>query len=353
MAMAAIRPEEENQYLDMLRADDRELQRLAKDLLINVTRFFRDPETFAFLAEKIIPDLVDAQKRGSTIRVWVAGCSTGEETWSLAMLFQEALAASHSDVKLQIFASDVDPDAVTRARDGLYPATIEADVPPERLARFFEKDAHGYRISLDLRATVVFTVQDVLADPPFSHLDFISCRNLLIYLRPEAQSRVIARFHFASRSGGILLLGRSETAGDTGGRFAVVSKSDQVYRRTGWIRPDDVDLFTSPAWRPTSTPLPSRPDPSRPPSRRMVVSDLVQRLVMETLAPASVLINRANETLYSVGPTDRYLRVAPGHPTNDLLTMARESVRTGLRSAIQRAWHEDSTRHHLRRPAER
>src|SRR6185436_15313513 len=144
------------------------------------------------------------QSPDNPIRIWIAGCSTGEETYSLAMLFREQIAASQRNVKLQVFASDVDPDAVASARVGFYPETIEADVSPARLARFFTKEDGGYRISPDLRSAVVFTVQDVLADPPFSRLDLISCRNLLIYLRPEAQAKVFAVFHFALRESGML-----------------------------------------------------------------------------------------------------------------------------------------------------
>ena len=162
---------------------------------------------------KIIPDLVRSQPPDHPLRIWIAGCSTGEETYSLAMLFREQIAAAKRNVKLQVFASDVDPDAVASAREGLYPETIEADVSPARLARFFTKEGHSYRVSPELRAAVVFTVQDVLADPPFSRLDLVSCRNLLIYLRPEAQAKVISLFHFALREGGILLLGSSETVG--------------------------------------------------------------------------------------------------------------------------------------------
>ena len=147
------------------------------------------------------------------MRIWIAGCSTGEETYSLAMLFREEISAAKLNIKLQVFASDVDPDAIASAREGLYPDKIEADVSAARLGRFFSKEEHHYRVSPELRAAVVFTVQDVLADPPFSRIDFVSCRNLLIYLRPEAQAKVLSLFHFALREGGILLLGTSETAG--------------------------------------------------------------------------------------------------------------------------------------------
>ena len=205
-------------------------------------------------------------------------------------------------------------------RDGLYPETIEADVSPARLARFFSREDHGYRVLAELRAAVVFTVQDVLADPPFSRLDLVSCRNLLIYLRPEAQAKVISLFHFALREGGVLLLGSSETVGDADGRFEVdrqVGAALPTYRPR---RPGRARLF---AQRGDGVRIPARPGPGRAPSRQAALGDLCRRLVMEAYAPAAVLINRKHECLYSLGPTDRYLRVAPGHPTHDLLAMAR------------------------------
>ena len=176
------------------------------------------------------------------LRIWVAGCSTGEETYSLAMLFLEEIAAAKRNIKLQVFASDVDEDAVALAREGLYPESIAADVSPARLARFFTKEEHGYRVVPELRGVVVFTVQDVLADPPFSRLDLVSCRNLLIYLRPEAQEKVLLLFHFALREGGILFLGGSETVGNLDDRFEPISKTQRIYRHIGRSRPGEVDF---------------------------------------------------------------------------------------------------------------
>src|SRR5580704_12118711 len=225
-------------YLDLLLRDADERDQLSRDLLINVTGFFRDAAVFDFLAKSVIPDLVRDHTLDRPLRIWVAGCSSGEETYSLAMLFHEQIDASKRDVKLQIFASDVDPDAVASAREGLYPDSIESSVSPERLARFFSKEDRNYRISAELRSNVVFTVHDVLADPPFARLDFVSCRNLLIYLLPEAQAKVISIFHFALREGGLLLLGNSETIGAADGRFAVISKPQRIYRRGG-SRPGD------------------------------------------------------------------------------------------------------------------
>ena len=332
MGLAAVEVHDMNRYLKLLHSDPQELDLLAKDLLINVTSFFRDPKVFDFLAEKIIPDLIGGQTPDHILRVWVAGCSTGEETYSLVMLFREAITSAKRNIKLQVFASDVDPDAVAIAREGLYPQAIEADVSVARLARFFTKEDHGYRIIPELRAAVVFTVQDVLADPPFSRLDFVSCRNLLIYLGPEAQAKTISAFHFALRDGGVLLLGNSETVGNFDSQFEVISKPVRLFRHVGRARPGEFSFSIGGGVR--SPPMAGH---AERPSRQAALADLCRRLVIESYAPVAVLINRKFECLYSLGATDRYLRVAPGHPTQDLLAMARPNIRTKLRSAIQQA----------------
>ena len=224
------------------------------------------------------------QPQDQPIRIWIAGCSTGEETYSLAMLFREAIAAAQRNVKLQVFASDVDPDAVASAREGRYPETIDADVSPARLAHFFTKEGHSYLVSPELRSTVVFTVQDVLADPPFSRLDLVSCRNLLIYLRPEAQARIVSLFHFALREGGILLLGSSETAGNVEGRFELISKSERLYRHIGRSRVGDLGFLTGVG---DAARVRVRPGQSQVPLRQAALADLCRRVVMETYAPAA------------------------------------------------------------------
>ncbi len=332
MAMVAIETDDRDRYLEILRSDTGELDLLAKDLLINVTNFFRDPKVFDLLAGTIVPDLVRSWTSDQPLRIWIAGCSTGEETYSLAMLFREEIAAAKRNVKLQVFASDVDPSAVASARDGYYPEAIEADVSQARLARFFSKEDHGYRVLPELRASVVFTVQDVLADPPFSRLNLISCRNLLIYLRPEAQAKVVSLFHFALRERGILLLGNSETIGNVDGRFEVISKSERLYRHIGRSRPGEFGFSMSSS---DGMRAPVRPGLGQAPSHQAALADLCKQLVIETYAPAAVLINHRHECLHFLGPTDRYLLVAPGQPTHDLLAMARQDVRAKLRSAIQ------------------
>ena len=333
MGLEAIETDDMDRYLAVLRSRPDELNLLAKDLLINVTSFFRDPKVFEFLAKHTIPGLVRGRTADQPLRIWIAGCSTGEETYSLVMLLREAITSEKSNIKLQIFASDIDSDAVAAAREGLYPQTIEADVSPARLARFFSKDEHGYRISSELRAAVVFTVQDVLADPPFSRLDLISCRNLLIYLGQEAQAKVVSIFHFALREGGILLLGNAETIGHDDGRFALISKSERLYRNVRRGRSSNLGFSLSAGDGPW---VPMRPGPVQAPAH-VAIADLCRHLVMEYYAPAAILINRKHECLYSLGPTDRYLRVPPGLPTLDLLAMAPQSIRIKLRSAIHRA----------------
>jgi two-component system, chemotaxis family, CheB/CheR fusion protein len=338
MAMAAIESDDMDRYVELLRSDTNELDLLAKDLLINVTSFFRDPKVFDLLATTIVPDLVRSHEPDQPLRIWIAGCSTGEETYSLAILFQEEIEASKRTIKLQVLASDVDPDAVATARDGLYAGAIEADVSPARLARFFTKEGTSYRASPDLRAAVVFTVQDLLADPPFSRLDLVSCRNLLIYLRPEAQAKVVSLFHFALREGGVLLLGSSESAGDVAGRFEVISKSERLYRHIGRSRPGAYAFSMSAGDGVRSR---MQPGQGQATTRQTALAELCRRLVIESYAPAAVLINTKHECLYSLGPTDRYLRVAPGYPTYDMLAMARPDMRTRLRSAIRQATQEN------------
>lgn len=337
MGLAGVEAGRTDRYFDMLAGDAAERDLLAKDLLINVTSFFRDPATFETLSTRIVPDLVDRQPPDHPIRVWSVGCSTGEETYSLVMLFLEAIAAAGRNVKLQVFASDVDADAVAAAREGFYPAAIASDVSPARLARFFIREDQGYRVVPELRASVIFTVQDVLADPPFSRIDLISCRNLLIYLRPEAQARALSLFDFALRDGGILLLGSAETVGDGDGRFALISKSERLYRHVGRGRLADIAFPMAAGPRDLN-----RGGSGSAPSRQATLAALCQRLVLEAHAPAAVLINSKQECLYSLGPTDRFLHVAPGTPSHDLLAMTRPALRSRLRAAIQRALEEQA-----------
>ena len=340
MVLAAIEPDRMDRYLDLVQRDDIERDLLAKDLLINVTSFFRDPEVFELLATKTIPDIVRDHPADEPIRIWIAGCSTGQETYSLAMLFREQIDEAKRDLKLQVFASDLDADAVAIAREGFYPDSIQDEVSAARLSKFFTKEELGYRVLSDLRALVVFTIQDVLGDPPFSRMDMISCRNLLIYLSPEAQERVIGLFHFALRPGGLLLLGSAETVGNLADRFKSVAKDERLYRRFGANRPGDLGFALGAG---DSVRAPLRREQRSSPSRQIALAELCRRMVLEAYAPAAVLMNQRNECLFSLGPTDRYLRMAPGQPSHDVLAMARPGLRVKLRSAIQQALQDQLT----------
>jgi two-component system CheB/CheR fusion protein len=332
MALAGI--EDVNRYLEMLNKDPGELQRLTDDLLINVTRFFRDAKAFELLAQNVIPDLVRAQPEGP-IRVWVPGCSTGEEAYSIAMLFLEQIAAAQRNIKLQIFATDIDEDAIAFAREGLYPQVIEVDVAPALLKRYFIQEDHAYRVSRDLRAAIVFSVHDLLSDAPFSRLDLVSCRNVLIYIRPEVQEKVLSLFHFALRDGGILFLGTSETVGAANHHFEPLFKKQRIYRHLGRSWPGEVELPRGPGR--TAAARPERPPPAPP--RRANLADLAQRLLLETFAPASVLVSRKHQGLYYFGPIDRYLKLPAGEATQDLLQSAREGLRPAIRTALEKLEH--------------
>lgn len=335
-------------YLARLRTDPAELDLLAKDLLIHVTSFFRNSTAYDVLAKQVIPGLLQGRLTDQKLRIWVAGCSTGEEVYSLIILLHEAFAAAGDDgrnasLKLQVFASDIDAAAVAMAREGLYPPGITSDMSAGRLSKFFTKeDGNGYRVLPDLRASVVFAVQDLLTDPPFSQIDLISCRNLMIYLGPEAQAKAVSVFHFALKTGGVLLLGSAETIGETDDRFELIDKGARLYRHIGRRRPGDLSFATTAADTPRAGRLGRIADPARILSRQMVLAELCRQAVLDQHAPAAVLCNAQRECLYSLGPIDRFLRVAPGHVTSDVLAMARGALRARLRSALTQAAHENS-----------
>ena len=331
--MNAVRIENRQLYLKLLREKPGEAELLRKDLLIGVTQFFRGKTAFELLSNEIIPELVNHQKDERPIRVWCPGSSTGEEPYSMAMLFLEAFEELKRPARLQIFASDINGDAVAFARDGLYPDTIEADVSPDRLARFFTRDEHRYQVAGELRDCVVFTVHDILADAPFSNIDLVCCRNLLIYLQPEAQHKILSFFHFALRDGGVLFLGASEAVG-SGEHFEPVSKKHRIYRHVGRSRPGEV-AFPAGARAGDRLPLPHAAKPIF--GQASDFDYLSWRALIDTFALCSVLIDARQECLHISGTADKYLKVPSGVSSNDLLAMVREGLRPKLRAAIERA----------------
>ena len=332
--MALRHMENSGDYLALLKDSAEEAQNLCADLLISVTSFFRDTDAFEHLEKTVLEGLVKSHDAGHPVRIWVPGCATGEEAYSLAMLVIEKISTLRKDVKLQMFASDVDERALTIARNGVYPDSIAEDVSAARLKRFFTKEDHSYRVTPELRDAVVFANQNILADAPFSKLDLISCRNLMIYLTPDAQERVIRMFHFALNNGGILFLGSSETTSNHDALFEPLSRKYRVYKRVGHARSRAFDF-----------PIVQRPYANTAviPARNQfqvagnTLAELSQSLLIEHYAPAAVLINAQSEALYFEGPTDKYLRVPSGETNRDLLAMARQGLRARLSSALRTA----------------
>jgi PAS domain S-box-containing protein len=323
-----------SEYVQLLRQKEEEITALYKDLLIGVTNFFREPPSWLALAEHVLSPLVDEHDGDSAIRVWVPGCATGEEPYSLAILLAEQLQASDKRCDIQIFASDIDQDALGFARAGIYPESVAANITAQRLRGFFIKGEHTYRVNKEIREAVVFAEQNLICDPPFSKLDLISCRNLLIYLEPEVQQRILSLFHFALREGGHLFLGGSETVGQQHDLFETVSRKWRIYRRIGPTRHDTVDFPAR-----TADALHGIPERSSGGNevRGGGVKTLAQQLVLQRFAPACVLINRKAEVLYLNGPIDHYLQLPIGELAPDVVAMAREGLRTKLRAAVRQA----------------
>jgi two-component system CheB/CheR fusion protein len=325
-------------YLAFLREHPDELKQLAKDLLISVTSFFRDPEAWQALETEVIAPLVRDKEAEGSLRVWSAGCATGEEAYSLGMLVLDQVAAAHKDCQVHIFATDIDEASLEVARHAIYPDSISSDVSPERLGRYFTRvNDSSYQVGKHLRETVTFARQNLITDAPFSKLDLIVCRNLLIYLEPEVQRKVVSLLHFALLEGGFLFLGSSETIGPHTDLFESVSKKWRIYRRIGPSRPERLEF-------PIASAEEALPQPRRPaarPARRLNFADLTHRLLLDKFAPATVLVSRKYEILFVFGAADRYLAISPGVPTPDLMLMAREGLRNRLRSAIHKAVREN------------
>jgi two-component system, chemotaxis family, CheB/CheR fusion protein len=307
---------------------------LAEDLLINVTSFFRDPAVFDLFEREVIPDLVDNLPANKALRVWVVGCSTGEEAYTLAIILREAIMASRRDIKLQVFASDIDAQAIAVAREGLYSLSIKDEVSADRLERHFVQEEGGYRIAPGLRGAVVFTVQDVLTDPPLSRMDLVTCRNLLIYFKPEAQAKVIGMFHFALREGGVLMLGIAETPGAVADRFEVLHKAERIYRHIAASKRGEPGFPLSFV---ATIPRLTAFEAKQHLTRQTTLADLCRDTVLGSFAPASLLIDPQRQCIYSIGAVSRYLRFAAGSPTLDLLALAPEDLRGTLRYALSRA----------------
>jgi two-component system CheB/CheR fusion protein len=329
--MALLRIVEVDAYISHLEQTPLEMVNLHNDLLIHVTRFFREPESFEIIAREVLPSL---NVRSSTpLRMWVAGCATGEEVYSLAIVVREVLGDTIEDGRVQIFGTDVSETAVAFARQGLYAGSIVEDVSPERLRQFFVKTEGSYLVSKTVRDMCVFARQDLTRDPPFSRLDLVCCRNVLIYMDGALQRKLLSMFHYALKPGGVLTLGHAESIGYHSDLFALMNKKNKVYRK----KPAEATAPHMDIFRP-----PFRADPATSPAlaghneTKLVLNDAT-RILMERYAPPSVLLDQQFHVVQFNGQTGLYLEPSPGEPSFDILKLAREGLAHGLRTALQTA----------------
>ncbi|MDP3650582.1 MAG: chemotaxis protein CheB [Rhodoferax sp.] len=344
--MAVHQVPDVDSYVKYLQQAPSEVDALFRDLLIGVTNFFRDPEAFQVLEDQAIPQLFNNKPAGAALRVWVAGCSTGEEAYSIAILLQERMEALKTSYAVQVFATDLDSRSIAFARAGVYPASISADLTPERLARYFSPEPGGasYRVHKSIRDMLVFSEQDVVKDPPFSKLDLISCRNLLIYLGPELQKRLLPLFHYALLPRGLLFLGSSEGVGEFNDMYAVLDRKAKLYQRKedfhGLQRAAlNRALQTMPTMSAVSGSLAAQPHltgkttgPAKLPLR-----ELTEQALLQQMAVVGALINAQGDILYLHGRSGLYLELAPGEAgILNILKMAREGLRPALSNALHK-----------------
>lgn len=323
-------------YVTCLRGNPKEIELLFSELLIRVTNFFRDREAFEILKEKALPLLFKDLPPGQPVRIWVPACSTGEEAYSLAIIFQEHIKTLKHEYDVQIFATDIDREAIDMARTGLYPDSISADVSTERLNRFFIKKASAYKVKEEIRQTIVFAVQNFIKDPPFTKLQMISCRNVLIYFDAELQKKVLPVFHYSLKPGGILYLGSSETIGDHPDLFSVVDRKWKIFRAKGAEANPRAPFELRTAAAP---PRAARPEAAAgiKKGEEASIGAFAEKIILDSYAPPFVIINGKGDILYLSGKTSRFLEPAPGKASLKIIDMAREEIRLELRAALRKA----------------
>ncbi|PKN66297.1 MAG: hypothetical protein CVU57_06400 [Deltaproteobacteria bacterium HGW-Deltaproteobacteria-15] len=332
--MVVTRSQSASEYREFLHRNPEEIRTLFQELLIGVTSFFRDPEAFSFLKEKVLQDLISRKIEGQPFRVWTPGCSTGEEAFSVAILVKECLEETNTASEVQIFGTDIDPQAIEKARVGVYAQSMVADVDPERIRRFFAKEGAQYRIKREIREMVVFAEQNVLRDPPFSNLDLLVCRNLLIYLKPEAHARLLPLFHYTLQRDGVLFLGKSESVSRFPDLFDPLSKQHSIYRKRDSVTRPQVQFPTGPT---ALKPLAERYGLEMEGKGHLNVAEAAEKVLMKEYTPASVIVNQNYEIIHFHGRTGKYLEPAPGRPNMRVTDMAREGLRVALMSALRQA----------------
>jgi two-component system CheB/CheR fusion protein len=335
-------------YVRFLQENPKELDILFKELLIGVTNFFRDPLVWEKLKETIFPDIFKELPNGYMLRAWITGCSTGEEAYSLAIIFKEAFdkVKEEKNLTLQIFATDIDSDAIMKARKGFFSSNIVADVSPERISHFFTKEDDGFRVNTAIREMVVFAPHNVIKDPPFTKLDFLFCRNLLIYIEAELQRKLMNLFHYSLNAGGVMLLGSAESENSPSGQFIVIDAKSKLYKRS--VTNATPELFNFPG---TSTHQKKKTlNNMNTVKTNDNIQTLADQLLLQRFAPASVLINSDGDILYITGRTGKYLEPAAGKVNWNIYAMSREGLSNELPGAIRKAKqnYEPVKLHHIK-----
>jgi two-component system, chemotaxis family, CheB/CheR fusion protein len=333
-----------SEYERFARENPQELDLLFKELLIGVTSFFRDPTVWQELKDQVLPALLAGRAPGSRLRAWTVGCSTGEEAFSLAIAFRELTASQPAAEAptLQIFATDLSADAIALARSGRFSSKIADDIAPERLSRFFHSDRGGYLIAKDIRDMVLFAQHDVILDPPFTRLDILSCRNLMIYFDAALQQRLLPLFHYALRPGAVLVLGGAETVGHSSSLFVPLAFKSRIYRRSesaavaGYV---NFPVHPGPSWRTAAQEL----TVSYPPPHLPNLQSAADRVLLQEFSPPAVLVNEKGDILYISGRTGKYLEPAAGKANWNIHVMARAGIRTQLAAALRQVLLEKKT----------
>ena len=321
-------------YVEQLRRDPQEAAALFRDLLINVTNFFRDANAFQALADLVVPKLFEGRGAEDTVRVWVPGCATGEEVFSVAIMLREHMDTLQAPPRVQLFATDIDERALTVARAARYPATLLDGVLPERRRRFFVPDGGSYVLCKEVRDLCTFSPHSVLRDPPSSRIDLVSCRNLLIYFGRDAQSQAVPTFHYALRPGGYLFLGASETLGQSDELFDPVEKKHRIFRRRPGAAPRLQLPLSVSGLRPAGG---AASPPRKTGMGGILLRQTVEAQVLERFAPAHVVANRDGDVVFYSARTGKYLEAAPGAPSRQLLAMVRKGLRLDLRAVLREA----------------
>ena len=332
-----------DEYVKHLQSNPPELKALYRDMLINVTSFFRNPRAFDALKSHVFPAILKNHPPEAAIRIWTPGCASGEETYSVAIALLEFLGDKSSQANIQFFGTDVSESSIAKARAGSYPENITADVSPERLRRFFTKVEGRYRVTKNIRDMCIFAQHNILNDPPFSQMDLIACRNLLIYLEPVLQNKAISLFHYALRPGGYLLLGASEGVGTAGHLFSTEDRANKIFlKKATSVRQPVTFSMHHHAERVQDEPLrvPAKLDSSW---NYLEAQKEFDRRLLSQYSPATVFINEDMEIIHTRGGVNRFLKLAPGRPSLSIMKMAREGLLPDLRSAIAKARKENVT----------